>query len=73
MRRAVLIFHPNAGRNRGQRQFLVDAMAASLRSRDVEASTLPTEGPGTAGAQALAAANAGADIVFACGRRRYLA
>ena len=67
MRRAVLIFNPNAGRNRGQRTQTVSAIAESLRSRDIDASILPTEGPGTASAQAMEAANAGADIVFACG------
>jgi len=67
MRRAVLIYNPSSGRVRNDRVRLIETAAAVLRREGVEATLLPTVGPGTAGDQACEAIAAGADTVFACG------
>jgi diacylglycerol kinase (ATP) len=67
MRRAVLLYNPNSGRNPQNRTATIHAIAEAVRSRNLAVDIIPTTAPGTAGQQALADANAGADIVFACG------
>ena len=66
MRRAALIFNPNAGR-RGTRDAALQSAATVLRSHNFEVEVINTHAAGTAGEQALEAANAGADLIFACG------
>src|SRR5579875_62448 len=67
MRRAFLLFNTNAGRSGSGRLAQVQRAAAVLRSNGIDAEVLATEGPGTAGKQAVDAVNRGADTVFACG------
>jgi len=66
MPRAALIFNPNSGRRTASRLRTIDQIAAALRKQDFEVAIIATEGPGTAGRQAAAIADA-ADIIFACG------
>ncbi len=65
--KVVLIYNPASGQKHARRAAQIDAVVAALRQAGVEAQTLPTRGPGTAGAQALEAIGLGADVVFACG------
>lgn len=67
MRRAALIFNPNAGRGGNARRAALDCAAAALQSSNISVEIILTRGPGTAGQQAFDAANAGADLIFACG------
>jgi diacylglycerol kinase family enzyme len=67
MRRAALLFNPNAGRGGSSRGATLDAAIAALRASSVEAEIIKTQAPGSAGQQALAAANDGAELLFACG------
>jgi diacylglycerol kinase family enzyme len=66
MRRAALIFNPNAGGGNARRAAL-DGAVAALHSSNIHADIVPTQGPGSAGQQAADAAAAGADLIFACG------
>jgi diacylglycerol kinase (ATP) len=63
MRRAVLLYNPNSGRHHN-RTALIESIAATLRTHSLEAQTIPTQGPNTAGHQA---AQIQTDILFACG------
>lgn len=67
MRRAALIFNPHAGRRSPARPVDLQSAAAVLHSNGLEAEIIPTHAAGTAGAQALEAANQGAELIFACG------
>lgn len=67
MRRAALIFNPNAGRGGRARLAALQSAVAALHSCDIEAEVIPTHAPGTAGAQAADAVDAGAELLFACG------
>jgi diacylglycerol kinase family enzyme len=67
MRRAALIFNPNAGRGGRSRETALQSAVAALRSHNIEAAIISTHSPGSAGDQALQAANDGAEIIFACG------
>jgi diacylglycerol kinase (ATP) len=67
MRRAALIFNPNAGRGGPLRHAALQSAVAALHSCGIEAEVIPTHAPGTAGSQAADAAAAGAELVFACG------
>ncbi len=67
MQRAVLIFNPFSGRQRGRRQMQVEAAAAVLRAAGVAATLVGTPTAGVAGELAAQAIAGGADTVFACG------
>ncbi len=67
MRRAVLLYNPNAGRRTAHRLRVIESVAQALRNHSVETKILATEGPGTAGRQAADACEQGVDIIFACG------
>ncbi|HZQ44584.1 MAG TPA: diacylglycerol kinase family protein [Acidobacteriaceae bacterium] len=67
MRRAVLIFNPNAGRGGRSRIAALERAADVLRREDIQADIVATLGPGTAAVQAAGAAASGAELVFACG------
>lgn len=67
MRRAALLFNPNAGRGGSARLASIERAADILRGSGIEAEVFGTEAAGTAGRQAADAARRGADLVFACG------
>lgn len=67
MRRAALLFNPNAGRGGNARLAALEGAAAVLREHGFAAEILATHGPGTAGGQAADAVCEGAELVFACG------
>jgi YegS/Rv2252/BmrU family lipid kinase len=67
MRRAALIFNPNAGSGGRSRVGMLERAANVLLSHGVQVEIIATLGPGTAGAQAADAVGNGADLVFACG------
>jgi diacylglycerol kinase family enzyme len=67
MRRAALIFNPNAGSGERSRMSALERAADVLRREGVDAQILATLGPRTAGVQAAEAVADGAEIVFACG------
>lgn len=67
VRRAVLLYNPESGRDRKRRTAQVEAAASELRAAEVEATAMPTEEPGSAGKQAREAVAAGYDTVIACG------
>jgi diacylglycerol kinase family enzyme len=67
MRRALLLFNPNAGAGGRSRRVALERVANVLRSAGIEAEIAATLGPGTAGVQAAGAIADGADTVFACG------
>lgn len=66
MRRATLIFNPNAGRRRDL-ALLMPALVQVLADHGLTSESAPTTGPGTADTLASQAAASGTDIVFACG------
>lgn len=67
MRRAALLFNPNAGRGGGARLIALERAATVLREQGFDAEIVSTHGPGTAGQQAADAVCHGAELVFACG------
>jgi diacylglycerol kinase family enzyme len=67
MRRAALIFNPNAGHGSRSRHAALSSVIDTLRSHNIEAEVITTHGPGTAGSQAADAVAAGAELLFACG------
>lgn len=67
MRKAVLIYNPSSGRASKDRARHIEAAANVLRAAGVQATPVPTIGPGSAGKQAQDEIAAGADTVFACG------
>lgn len=67
MRKAALIYNPQAGRRRGRRLADVTAAAEVLAAAGVEAMLSPTPGPGAAAEQAREAIAGGCDALLACG------
>lgn len=67
MRRALLIYNPQAGIRRKHRLQKVQAAAQELQRAGVIAEIAPTNGPGQAGNQAREAVEAGFDTIIACG------
>lgn len=67
MRRAVLIFNPNAGRGGRSRIAALERAANVLRKGSIDAEIVATLGPGTAAVQAAGAVASGAELVFSCG------
>jgi len=67
MRRAALIFNPNAGRGGPSGLTALQRAANVLVTHGIQVEIIATKGPGTAGGQAAEAASMGADLVFACG------
>lgn len=61
----MLLYNPLAGSGRG-RAAILEAVKQALSAVEIEATLVPTEGPGSAGAQAKAAAGH-SEIVYACG------
>lgn len=67
MRRAALIFNPNAGRGGRSPLTALERAANVLLTHGIEAEIIHTLAPGTAGAQAGEAVSHGAGLVFSCG------
>jgi diacylglycerol kinase family enzyme len=67
MRRAALIFNPNAGRGGRSHRTALQSAVDALQSQGIAAEVIATRAPGTAGSQAADAAAAGAELLFACG------
>lgn len=67
MRRAVLLFNPNAGRGGTTRLSRLQRASEALTAAGIEAEILTTHAAGSAGQQAAGAIAAGADLLFACG------
>lgn len=67
MRKAALVYNPASGQRHHLRLALVQEAADALNAAGIETTLIPTEGPGSAGRQAVAAISAGHDAVFACG------
>jgi diacylglycerol kinase family enzyme len=67
MRRAVLLFNPNAGRGGAARLSRLQLAADVLRNGGIEPEIVATHGAGSAGQQASHAVSAGATLIFACG------
>ena len=63
----MLIFNPASGGGRVGRDEEIGRVAEALRGLGHAVEVMRTEGPGSAGALARAAAESGADVVFACG------
>ena len=67
MRKAILLYNPHCGRDRGRRVAHVEAAAARLRAAGVEVESAPTREAGSAAQQAREAVLGGCDTVIACG------
>lgn len=67
MKKAAILFNPASGSGRAQRLEKVEAAAAELRSFGIEPNSIPTTGPGSAGAQAQEAIAQGHGLIFAAG------
>lgn len=65
--RAVIIYNPLAGGDRGRRALHVERAQQVLASSGISADLLPTSAPGEAGRLAREAANSGAQLIVACG------
>lgn len=65
--RALLLYNPQAGRNRQRRASQVQAAASALNEQGFEADTEATLGKGTGGEQARQAVHRGYKAIFACG------
>jgi diacylglycerol kinase family enzyme len=63
----VLIFNPASGGGRSGREEAIARVAETLRGLGHAVETVRTWAAGSAGAQARAAADSGAEVVFACG------
>jgi diacylglycerol kinase family enzyme len=67
MKKAVLLYNPAAGKLRERRRAIVEEVARVFDAAGVAREIIATDGPGSAGIQAAAAAELGATTVFACG------
>ncbi len=65
--RGLLLYNPQAGRNRSARDVTVQKIATQLRAHGYELTVIATSHRGSAGEQARSAIAAGAEVVFACG------
>jgi diacylglycerol kinase family enzyme len=65
--RGLLLYNPQAGRNREARAALIERIAATLRSSGYGLEIAATTHRGSASSQTRAAIAAGAQVVFACG------
>jgi len=67
MRKAVLLYNPNSGGTRAQRQAEVESVVTLLRDANVDAALVLTDSAAEAEHQARLAVQSGCDTVFACG------
>jgi diacylglycerol kinase family enzyme len=67
MRRAALIYNPASGQLSGRRAKVIGDALAILRAAGVEAHSMETSAPGSAGTLAVEAVQQGCDTILACG------
>src|ERR1022692_558682 len=67
MRKAALLYNPDSGGRRAQRQAELESVLALLRGANVEAQLVLTDSPAYAKEKARQVVLAGCDTVFACG------
>jgi diacylglycerol kinase family enzyme len=67
MRRAALIYNPASGQLSGRRAKIIGDALAILRAAGVEAHSMETSAPGSAGTLAQQAIQQGCDTIIACG------
>jgi YegS/Rv2252/BmrU family lipid kinase len=67
MKKAALLYNPDSGGSRGNRQPELESVTTLLRREGVEAGLVLTNSPADAEAKARVAIQAGCDTVFACG------
>ena len=67
MRKAALLYNPDSGGSRGNREAELESVAALLRREGVTADLVLTDSPADAEAKTRVAVDAGCDTVFACG------
>ncbi|HUR36699.1 MAG TPA: diacylglycerol kinase family protein [Terriglobales bacterium] len=66
-KKAALLYNPTSGQQRHLRLAKINAAAQALQAAGILTTLVPTEGPGTAGRQAVEAVAQGHDLIFACG------
>jgi YegS/Rv2252/BmrU family lipid kinase len=67
MHRVALIYNPASGQHSSRRRNAVDEALSILRQQGIEAETLETDAPGSAGMLAQRAVDRGCDAIIACG------
>jgi YegS/Rv2252/BmrU family lipid kinase len=67
MKKAALLYNPDSGGSRGNREAELESVAALLRREGVTADLVLTDSPEDAEAKTRVAVDAGCDTVFACG------
>jgi len=67
MRRAALIYNPASGQQSAKRAAIIAGALAILRAAGVEALSMETSAPGSAGTLAVEAVRQGCDTIIACG------
>src|ERR1700733_8992266 len=67
MKKAALLYNPDSGGSRGNRQAELESVTAMLRREGVEGELVLTRSPADAEAKTRVAVDAGCDTVFACG------
>ncbi len=67
MHRVVLIYNPASGQHSSGRKNAVDQALAVFRAQGIEAETMETDAPGSAGILAQQAVDRGCDAIIACG------
>jgi len=67
MRRVALIYNPSSGQYSSRRRLTVERAAAVLRAAGIDAETVETLAPGSAGTLAEDAVQRGCDTIIACG------
>ena len=67
MRRVALIYNPASGQGSSRRRLAIEQAVAVLREAGVEAETMETHAPGSAGTLAEEATRRGCDTIIACG------
>ena len=67
MRRVALIYNPASGQGSSRRSLAIKQAMAVLQDAGIEAETIETHAPGSAGALAAQAVQLGCDTIIACG------
>lgn len=67
MRRVALIYNPASGQGSSRRRLAIEQAVAVLHEAGIEAETMETHAPGSAGTLAEEATRRGCDTIIACG------